>query len=156
MYFCTVIFLVSKYISTTHPLSYNQLNYLFFRRRPAAMSESEKEMSCKCLERKGAAATMETQRGAKAPLVSSLSPDLPLCFPRRWMGTRSSPWLFKTCTRIKASPEKPVWPLVSSNPLSLITQPGSSFPFSSIIPSFMTSAPLRHPVSVLFEMLESR
>lgn len=56
---------------------------------------TEREMSDKCLESKRSttAATMETQRGAKAPLVSSLSqespppppptpPNLPCCFPR--------------------------------------------------------------------------
>lgn len=69
-------------------------------------------------------ATMETQREAKAPLVSSLSQafahtppssNLPCCFPRRWTGIRGSPWLSKRHTdKWKSSSEKPVFSLCLS------------------------------------------
>lgn len=64
----------------------------------------ERKMSDKCLESKRGttSATMETQRGATAPLVSSMSQDplSPLQISRaashgRWMGQCGSPWLSK-------------------------------------------------------------
>lgn len=87
----------------------------------------ERKMSDKCLESKRGttAATMETQRGAKAPLVSSLSqdslspppPNLPCCFPRANVVHLGSPR--DTNTQMKVQPRKSPFSLSVSQQITL-------------------------------------
>lgn len=135
----------------------------------------ERKMSDKCLESKRGttAATMETQRGAKAPLVSSLSQDSlpppPLQISRaashgRWMGQCGSPWLSKRHKHAneRAAQKKPIFPLrlsadhfgLSSPQILCPSSLGSVLLFMfrpPVITSLTISPPLRHPVSVCLE-----
>lgn len=132
----------------------------------------ERKMSDKCLESKRGTtvATMETQRGAKAPLVSSLSQDSlpppppsksPVLLPT---GQCGSPWLSKRHKHANesAAQKKPVFPLrlsadhfgLSSPQILCPSSLGSVLLFMfrpPVITSLTISPPLRHPVSVCLE-----
>lgn len=92
----------------------------------SAREKNERQMPG---EKRGTtSATMETQRGAKAPLVSSLSQafarsappsNLPCCFPWRWMGIRGSLWLSKKRHTNERAAQKSLFTLSVSQQITL-------------------------------------